>query len=95
MKSPYEVLQAPLITEKGTLVGESGQVVFKVATDATKPEIRRAVELLFDCKVSSVRTQNYLGKARRVGRTLGKKAAWKKAYVSLAEGQAADLLEKV
>jgi large subunit ribosomal protein L23 len=95
MANPLQVLKAPLITEKGTLVAESGQVVFKVVPNATKDEIRRAVEALFEVKVSAVRTANFLGKRRRYGRVMGTKPAWKKAYVTLAEGQAADLLEKV
>lgn len=95
MRSELKVLKAPLITEKGTLVAESGQVVFKVPPHATKDEIRRAVESLFETKVSAVRTANFLGKRKRAGRILGTKPAWKKAYVTLADGQVADLLEKI
>jgi len=92
-----DIIQAPLITEKGTLVSEtSNQVVFRVDPHATKDEVRRAVEKLFDVKVAAVRTVNYLGKARyRQGRHAGRKASWKKAYVTLAEGQTLDLLEQV
>jgi len=91
------VIKAPLITEKGTLVSEkAGQVVFKVDSKATKHDIRRAVEELFDVQVQAVRTVNYLGKARkRYGRAVGRSAGWKKAYVTLAEGQHVELLEKV
>jgi len=95
MNKEWSTIKAPLITEKGTLVAESGQVVFRVPTHATKDEIRRAVEKLFDVKVSAVRTANFLGKSRRYGKVMGSKPAWKKAYVTLAEGQAADLLEKI
>ncbi|TFH25307.1 MAG: 50S ribosomal protein L23 [Myxococcales bacterium] len=97
MKSLYDVIKAPVITEKGTLVSErGGQVVFKVARAATKEEIKRAVERLFEVKVESVRTINYLGKTRkRGGRPVGLRADWKKAYVTLAEGQSLDLLEQV
>lgn len=95
MGSPLQVLKSPLITEKGAVVAESGQVVFRVDPNATKDEIRRAVEALFEVKVSAVRTANFLGKSRRYGKVLGTKPAWKKAYVTLAEGQAADLLEKI
>jgi large subunit ribosomal protein L23 len=97
MKSSLQVVKAPLITEKGTLVSEqSNQVVFKVDTRATKTEIASAVEKLFDVKVLAVRTINYLGKERkRGGRSVGRAASWKKAYVTLAEGQTLDLLEQV
>jgi large subunit ribosomal protein L23 len=94
--SELNILKAPLITEKGTLVAESNQVVFRVPPHATKHEIRRAVETLFEVKVSAVRTANFLGKTKRTGKTMGKKPAWKKAYITLADGQqAADLLEKI
>ena len=91
------VIKAPLITEKGTLVSEkAGQIVFMVDRNATKHDIRRAVEELFSVEVESVRTLNYLGKARkRFGRKIGNGPSWKKAYVTLAEGQQLDLLEKV
>jgi large subunit ribosomal protein L23 len=95
MGNALNILKAPLITEKGTLVAESGQVVFKVPTHASKGEIRRAVEALFEVKVSAVRTCNFLGKKKRAGRIVGTRSAWKKAYVTLADGQAADLLEKI
>ncbi|RMD85805.1 MAG: 50S ribosomal protein L23 [Candidatus Dadabacteria bacterium] len=97
MKPSYQVIKAPLITEKGTLVAEKArQVVFQVDPRATKHEIRRAVEELFGVKVEAVRTVNYLGKTRkRFGRTIGRRANWKKAYVTLAEGEAFDLIEKI
>lgn len=95
MSTELEILKAPLITEKGTLVAESGQVVFKVAPHATKDEIRRAVEKLFEVKVAAVRTARFLGKRRRYGRVFGTKPAWKKAYVTLVGGNAAELLEKI
>ena len=95
MGNELKILKAPLITEKGTLVAEYGQVVFKVPTHATKYEIRRAVEKLFDVKVSAVRTASFLGKKKRPGRILGTKPAWKKAYVTLKDGIAAELLEKI
>jgi large subunit ribosomal protein L23 len=95
MGADLRIIKAPLITEKGTLVAESGQVVFKVPPHANKGEIRRAVEALFEVKVSAVRTANFLGKKKRTGKIMGTKPAWKKAYVTLADGQAADLLEKI
>jgi large subunit ribosomal protein L23 len=96
MRDQYDVIRAPLITEKGTLVSESGnQVVFRVRRDASKFAIRDAVEKLFKVKVTKVRTANFLGKTRRVGRSMGQRPAWKKAYVTLAEGQRIDLFESV
>ena len=94
MKSLYEVISCPLITEKGTLVNEeANQVVFRVPRDVNKTEIRRAVESFFKVRVTKVRTTNYLGKSRRVGRTIGRRPAWKKAYVTLAAGQRVDFFE--
>ncbi len=96
MREAYEVINAPLITEKGTLVNEAGnQVVFRVRRDANKHDIQRAIEALFKVRVTKVRTMNYLGKMRRVGRNTGRRPAWKKAYVTLAEGQRIDLFETV
>jgi large subunit ribosomal protein L23 len=96
MSDIYDVITAPLITEKGTLVNEEGnQVVFRVRRDANKSEIRRAVETLFKVRVKKVRTTNFLGKPKRVGRNIGRKPAWKKAYVTLAEGQRIDFFETV
>jgi large subunit ribosomal protein L23 len=88
-----QVLLAPVVSEKSTFVGEkNNQVVFKVAQDATKPEIKAAVELLFSTKdnkisVTRVSVSNVKGKKKRFGRTMGRRANWKKAYVSLAAGQ--------
>ena len=83
-----DVVKGPIVTEKGTLVSELGnQVVLRVHPDANKVEIRRAVESLFGVKVDGVRTQRVLGKTRRVGRHMGRRPEWKKAYVTLAEGQ--------
>lgn len=94
--SNREVLVSPLITEKGTLANETGnQVLFRVHRDANKDEIRRAVEGFFKVKVTKVRTVNLLGKERRVGKTVGRKSNWKKAYVTLAEGQTIDFFEGV
>jgi len=89
-----DVVRGPVITEKGTLVGEvSNQVVFRVHPKANKLEIRRAVENLFQVKVEGVRTARHLGKVKRVGRNVGRKPAWKKAYVTLAEGNRIDFFE--
>ena len=89
-----EVVQGPIITEKGTLVNETGnQVVFRVHSQANKVEIRQAVETLFKVRVEKVRTSRQLGKIRRVGRHFGRRPAWKKAYVTLAEGSRIDFFE--
>lgn len=83
-----KVLLAPHITEKGAIVGESSnQYVFRVATDATKPEIKQAVEQLFDVSVDAVRVLNNKGKTKRSRTGLGKRKDWKKAYVRVQEGQ--------
>jgi large subunit ribosomal protein L23 len=82
-----KVLLAPIVSEKSTRIAESGrQFVFKVLPGATKPEVRKAVELMFDVKVDNVQICNMLGKTKRHGQTMGKRADWKKAYVTLAEG---------
>lgn len=86
------VIRGPHISEKTHQVAESNQVVFKVRTDATKAEIRQAVELLFEVKVDDVQVVNYPGKIKRYGRSSGRRAAWKKAYVRLAEGSQLDFL---
>ena len=88
MKREYDIIAAPLITEKGTFVNEIGnQVVFQVRPDANKLEIKRAVERLFKVKVVKVRTTNVLGKLRRVGKSLGRRPDWKKAFVVLKKGE--------
>jgi large subunit ribosomal protein L23 len=88
------VIVAPLLTEKGTLIGEdSNQFLFRVPSWANKTEIHKAVEQLFGVKVEKVRTLNCLGKFRRVGRSFGRRPGWKKAYVTLAEGQRIDFFE--
>lgn len=89
----FKILLAPHISEKATMVAESdNQYVFRVAKDATKLEIKKAVEKLWDVKVKSVRTLNVVGKTKRFGRLEGKRSDWKKAYVSLAEGNVLDFL---
>lgn len=90
----YSVLLAPLVTEKATLVNSAGnQVVFCVRPSANKYAIKNAVENLFKVKVTKVRTIQYLGKERRVGKSIGRRSAWKKAYVTLAEGDRIDFFE--
>lgn len=94
MRHYSQVIISPLVTEKGTLVSETGnQFLFKVATDANKIEIKKAIEDFFKVKVERVHTVNLLGKRKRVGRTMGRRPSWKKAYVTLAEGQRIDFFE--
>ena len=82
------VVLAPVVSEKSTFVADKNrQYVFRVVDDATKPEIKAAVELMFKTKVDSVTVLNVLGKERRFGRTVGRRRNWKKAYVRLAAGQ--------
>jgi len=96
MKSPYSILIAPLLTEKGTLLKEKeNKILFKVAKDANKIEIKRAVEEIFKVKVESVATMNYKGKKKRLGRYEGKRPDWKKAIVTLKEGEKLDFIEGV
>ena len=91
MKGPRDVIQSPLISEKGSLLTEANnQVLFKVRPDANKIEVKRAVERLFKVKVENVRVARYLGKVRRVGRSMGRRSDWKKAYVTLREGDKID-----
>lgn len=88
-----QVLRAPLVSEKSTVVSDANnQVVFEVATDAAKPEIKAAVESLFKVKVTGVTTLNVKGKTKRFRGRPGKRSGWKKAYVSLAEGEELDFL---
>jgi len=90
----YTVILSPIITEKGTVVSaQSNQVVFKVQPHATKGAIREAVESLFKVSVLKVRTSNLMGKKRRVGRSAGKRSDWKKAYVTLKEGDRIEFFE--
>ncbi|MCC6212987.1 MAG: 50S ribosomal protein L23 [Burkholderiales bacterium] len=82
------VLLAPVVSEKSTRVADKDrQYVFRVADQATKPEIKAAVELLFKTKVDSVTVSRVKGKQKRFGRTMGRRSNWKKAYVRLAAGQ--------
>ncbi len=83
-----KVLLAPTISEKSTFVGEKhNQVVFRVAQDATRPEIKAAVELLFKVKVTGVQVSNVKGKEKKFGGSFGRRRNWKKAYGSVAAGQ--------
>ena len=83
-----QVLLAPQISEKATLVADKhAQVIFRVASDATKPEVKGAVELLFKVAVESVQIANVKGKHKKFGRMMGRRKNWKKDYVCLKPGQ--------
>jgi large subunit ribosomal protein L23 len=87
----YQTILSPVVTEKATLNNERGQVTFKVAVDATKPQIRAAVEGLFGVKVLAVNTIVVKGKRKQFRGRPGQRSDWKKAMVRLAEGQSIDL----
>lgn len=84
----YQVILAPVISEKATRIADKHQqVIFRVAADATKPEIKAAVEMLFNVQVDAVKVANVKGKVKRFGRIFGRRANWRKAYVCLKPGQ--------
>jgi len=91
MKLPEQIIIRPLLTEKGTQMGdESNKVLFEVALKANKIEIRQAVEKIYGVKVTTVHTQLVRGKIKALGRNVGKRPNWKKAIVTLAEGSSID-----
>ena len=88
MKSAYQIIRRPVVTEKGHMVKETQRtLVFEVAAAATKTEVKAAVQSIFKVKVDSVRTANFPGKERRRGRFAGYRPDWKKAYVRLKAGE--------
>jgi large subunit ribosomal protein L23 len=89
----YQIIIRPLITEKNTTLMEIGKYCFEVARAATKPQIKRAVENIFNVSVRNVHTMNVRGKKRRRGREYGYTPGWKKAIVTLAQGDHIDLFE--
>jgi large subunit ribosomal protein L23 len=94
MRSVYDVIKRPIISEKSTALAEvAGRYAFEVAPQANKQEIRQAVQKLFNVKVSDVRTMIMHGKVKRVGRFETKRMNWKKALVTLAEGQKIDFFQ--
>lgn len=109
MRSPQTIIKRPLLTEKGTRLRETGghaetpvegeeysqKVIFEVARDANKVQIREAVEKLFKVKVLDVRTQVVRGKEKRIGRFVGMRPYWKKAIVTLQAGDAIEFFEGV
>jgi large subunit ribosomal protein L23 len=96
MKTAYQVVQKPLLTEKGTRLKEAGnQYLFRVAKRANKVEIKQAIEALFKVTVLDVRTLPVRGKAKRLGRFQGKLPDWKKAIATLKAGESIELVEGV
>ena len=94
MKEPQKINRRPWITEKSTWQKEdSGQYVFEVDRDANKIEIQSAIERVFKVKVLEVRTSNVMGKMKRLGRRYGKRPDWKKAIITLREGDRIDFFE--
>ncbi len=86
-----KVLLSPIVSEKSARIADRNrQFAFKVLPDATKPEIKAAVEMLFNVDVTGVQVANVKGKVKRFGQTVGRRSNWKKAYVTLAEGQDID-----
>ena len=89
-----QLILAPVVSEKSTFVADKrDQVIFRVAKDATKPEIKAAVELMFKVQVDSVKVANVKGKEKRFGRFMGRRNHWKKAYVCLKPGQEINFAE--
>jgi large subunit ribosomal protein L23 len=91
----YEIIRSPIVTEKATSMAEHGQVAFRVASDATKSEIKAAVEGLFNVKVMAVNTLHTKDKVKRFRGRAGRRPGYKKALVSLAEGQSIDVMTGV
>jgi large subunit ribosomal protein L23 len=91
LATPYDVIIAPVLTEKSTLGSEHNQVTFKVASAATKPMIKGAVETLFGVKVTAVNTLRMKGKVKTFRGRIGRRAGYKKAMVTLAEGDTIDI----
>ena len=92
MRTVWDIIKSPVITEKALVLKEESQdarqlLTFRVDTKATKPEIKTAVERIFNVQVDTVRTVNYMGKKVRRGRFEGRRPSWKKAYVTLKAGQ--------
>ncbi len=96
MKGIYEIIKKPLITEKGSKLKESqNKIVLQVSPDANKIEIKNAVEAVFKVKVDEVRTMVFKGKRKRLGARQGVRSDWKKAVITLKEGQTVEYLEGV
>ncbi len=94
MERILDVIRSPLVTEKAARLQESNQYVFEVASDATKPEVRAAIEQLFEVKVEAVNLLNVKGKVKTFRSRNGRRSSMRKAYVRLAEGQSIDTLAR-
>ena len=94
-RNPNSIIRRPIITERASELQESGKYVFEVRGDANKIEIRQAAKQMFDVDVLKVNTTSVKGKLKRLGRFEGRKATWKKAVITLAEGQSIELFEDV
>jgi len=92
---PYEVLRRPIVTEKSTMLAAQGKYVFEVAVGANKPQIADAVEKAFDVHVVDVNTAHVRGKLKRYGRNVGRQVSWKKAVVTLREGEQIQVFEGI
>lgn len=96
MMEEYKIVRRPIVTEKGSILkDDNNQLLFEVDPASNKSEIRKAIEKLFKVKVLSVRTQNRTGKRKRLGRFVGRRRDWKKAIVTLKEGDRIDFFEGV
>ena len=91
----YEVLRRPLVTEKGTYLQEQNKYLFEVAIGANKPQVKQAVEKAFDVTVESVNLMTVVGKRKRYGRAIAKRPDWKKAVITLKEGDKIQIFEGV
>ncbi len=91
MRNQYDIIRKPIVTEKSTMASESGAMVFEVDIDATKPQVKEAIENLFNVKVKTVNTLILKGKTKRFKGTLGRRKDIKKAYVMLEEGNTIDV----
>ena len=93
MSNPRTIIQEPVITEKTTILRETNKYAFRVLSGANKIQIRQAIESIFSVKVESVRTVNVPSKPKRQGRFQGRRAGWKKAYVTLKAGDSIEIVE--
>lgn len=93
MMNPYQIIRRPVVTERGTALREENKYLFEVDRRANKIEIKQAVEALFNVKVVTVNTVSMKGKRKRLGRFVGRTSDWKKAIVTLKEGQSIEFFE--
>jgi large subunit ribosomal protein L23 len=93
----FDIIKRPLLTEKSAVLSDAGKqsYIFEVRLDSTKQEVKEAVENIFNVQVESINTVIVSGKVKRVGRTIGKRSTWKKAYITLKEGHQINLVEGI